>query len=802
MTEQEWLGNNQLSLDIWSKKYRYKDESFEQWLDRVSGNNSEIKRLIREKKFLFGGRTLANRGIPNSGSFSNCYSIGYVPDSLEGIMDVATKIAMTFKAQGGQGLSLSKIRPKGSIIAGQYPSDGIVPFMNIFNTVTESVSQGGSRKGALIMSIDAWHPEAETFIKIKEDFNKINKANLSVEIDDDFMEHVAYDSNQLVECKSVSGDLYTVNPIKIFNTICESAWKSAEPGILFADRLRNYNMMEFVDNYQIETTNPCGEQPLPKHGACNLCSINISEYVIDPYTPKARIDYLELKKDIETIVSEMDKVLEENLDRHALPEQKEMARKYRNIGCGIMGLADLFVKLGIRYGSADSIGIASHLMKFIFRESVKVSAANGRIYGSFPGYDPKVWDSTIIKNAFTEEEIKELKKQNTLRNCSLLSIAPTGSIGTMLNISTGVEPFFALSFNRRTETMSGETYKVEIKAVEEYRRTTGNQGELPNYFITSAEIPWKERVNMQAALQEYCDTAISSTVNLPKETTVEDVKDLYKYAWKKGCKGITIYREGSRDPILFTEPKKEEKISEQVSLNTEDAKLQLEAKHELRRGEIVKTGDHWLGLKRTLTTGCGTLHCEAFFDPNTGELRECYLSKGSTGGCNNFMIGLSRMISLASRGGVGIDNILDQLKSCGVCPSYAVRKATKNDVSKGSCCPVAVGNALRDMHKEIQGIICECNEYKPNPDIFPGGQKALDSLKEKGIYLKKIDGGFTPEYIALEDIPKRESQSSAEAVKEYFQNNSLEECPNCHERTLIHTGGCVSCPNCSWTKCN
>ena len=592
MEIQEWLGNNQLSLDIWSKKYQFQNESFEEWLNRVSGNNSEIKRLIREKKFLFGGRTLANRGIPNSGSFSNCYSIGYVPDSLEGIMDVATKIAMTFKSQGGQGLSLSKLRPKGSMIAGQFKSDGIVPFMHIFNTVTESISQGGSRKGALIMSIDAWHPEAETFIKIKEDFNKINKANLSVEIDNDFTEHVVYDSNQLVECKSVSGDLYTVNPIKIFNTICESAWKSAEPGILFVDRLRNYNLMEFVDDYQIETTNPCGEQPLPKHGACNLCSINISEYVIDPYTPSARIDYISLKDDIETIISEMDKVLEENLERHALPEQKEMARKYRNIGCGIMGLADLFVKLGIRYGSADSIGIANYLMRFIFRESVMVSAANGRIYGSFPGYDPKVWDSTIIKNAFTEEEIKELKKQNTLRNCSLLSIAPTGSIGTMLNISTGVEPFFALSYNRRTETMSGETYKVEIKAVEEYRRTTGNQGELPNYFITSAEIPWKERVDMQAALQEYCDTAISSTVNLPKETTVEDVKDLYKYAWKKGCKGITIYREGSRDPILFTEPKKEEKISEQVSLNTEDAKLQLEAKHELRRGEIVKTGDH------------------------------------------------------------------------------------------------------------------------------------------------------------------------------------------------------------------
>lgn len=244
MTEQEWLGDNSLSLDIWRNKYRKdKNETFEEWLDRVSGGNSEIERLIREKKFLFGGRTLANRGIPDSGSFSNCYSIGYVPDSLDGIMDVAHKIAMTFKAQGGQGLSLSNIRPKGSMIGGRYPSDGIVPFMNIFNTVTESVSQGGSRKGALMMSLNVDHPEIETFIKIKENPDAITKANLSVEIGDTFMSCVSGGNKQETE---------------VFNTICESAWKSAEPGVLFTNRLRNYNLMEFVDDYQIETTNPCG----------------------------------------------------------------------------------------------------------------------------------------------------------------------------------------------------------------------------------------------------------------------------------------------------------------------------------------------------------------------------------------------------------------------------------------------------------------------------------------------------------------------------------------------------------------
>lgn len=546
----EWLDYNELSYTIWDKKYRYKNESFKDWLKRVSGGNHKIQQLIKDKKFLFGGRTLANRGIPNSGSFSNCYSIGFVPDSLDGIMDVASKIAMTFKAQGGQGLSLSKIRPKGALIANQFKSDGIVPFMNIFNTVTESVMQGGSRKGALMMSINAWHPEAETFIKIKEDLNKINKANLSLEIDNKFMNEVC-NTDEDKTYYQYNPD-YSVNPKKIFNTLCESAWRSAEPGIIFTDRFRNYNLMEFVDDYQIETCNPCGEQPLPKNGACNLCSINVSEYVINPYKTTAYIDFKSLDYDVGVIVLEMDKVLEENINRHALEEQKEMARKWRNLGIGLMGLADMLVKLGIKYGSYESVKICKELMKFIFRRAVQASALYASVKGNFPGYNPKIWDSEIIKNAFTEEEIIKLKKQNTLRNCSLLSIAPTGSIGTMFNISTGIEPFFALSYNRRTESLESKTFKINIKAVDEYKKVHGDE-KLPEYFITSQEIPWKQRIDVQAALQEFCDTAISSTVNLPKDVTVDDVKNLYVHAWKSGCKGITIYRDGSREGILTTE---------------------------------------------------------------------------------------------------------------------------------------------------------------------------------------------------------------------------------------------------------
>jgi len=258
MTIQEWLNENQLSIDIWNNKYRWKDESLDEWFKRVSSNNPVIERLIKDKKFLFGGRTLSNINTDKQGSFSNCYSHGYVEDSLDDIMQTATDIAKTFKVQGGQGLSLSKIRPKGAKINGQFESDGIIPFMEIFNRVTESISQGGSRKGALMMSIDIWHPEAEKFITIKSDLNRINKANLSLEIDDEFMYYVENNITSVDKVFKYEGGeyKYTVNPVKLFEIICQQAWDYAEPGILYTNRLRNYNMLEFDDEYNIETTNP------------------------------------------------------------------------------------------------------------------------------------------------------------------------------------------------------------------------------------------------------------------------------------------------------------------------------------------------------------------------------------------------------------------------------------------------------------------------------------------------------------------------------------------------------------------
>ena len=556
----EWLGCSpgyDLQYQIWDGKYRFGNEDLSQWFQRVSGGNMKIADLIQQRKFIFGGRTLANRGIQNSGSFSNCYSIGYVGDTLPEILKANTDIALTFCAHGGQGLSLSNIRPAGSLIKGKYTTDGIVPFMRMFNTTTETISQGGSRKGALMMSLSVWHPEIETFISIKSDKNEINKANLSVEIDDNFMKAVEKGVTNINCVFEYENDefRYSVNPVELFHKICQNARDHAEPGILFTNRLRNYNLMEKVEGYQIETTNPCGEQPLPKHGACNLCSINLSEYVLNPFTSEACIDFDSLSEDIGHIVTSMDDIVSENMMRHALPEQRMMAERYRNIGIGIMGLADMFVKLGVRYGDDKSLRWTELVMSFITREAILSSAALANSRGTFPGYDPLMLESEFAKTVLTEGDIHYIRNCG-LRNSTFISVAPTGSVGTMFNIGTGVEPFFRLEYVRTTKSLGGKEkeHRERPRIIQEYLKHIGKEDidimDLPEYFVSSDMIDYHQRIKLQAILQKYTDTGISSTINLPKGTSVETIYELYMLAWKEGLKGVTVYVDGSRDGIL------------------------------------------------------------------------------------------------------------------------------------------------------------------------------------------------------------------------------------------------------------
>jgi ribonucleoside-diphosphate reductase alpha chain len=262
-TVEQWLNNNKLGCDIWHKKYQYDNENFQSWLERVSHGNKELKQLILDKKFLFGGRALSNRDTDGKSSYFNCYSSGYCPDDFKGILELNSNLGLTYKAQGGQGVSLSKLRPKGTSIGGRYASDGIIPFLELFNKTTEITTQGGSRKGALLVSLDMRHKESEEFITIKTTDKSINKANLSLEIDDEFMNVVKeyYISGKeiiLHEKRKYSGHIieYDIIPIKLYKLMMKTVYDWAEPGCLFTNRFRNYNLMELDDDYQIETCNP------------------------------------------------------------------------------------------------------------------------------------------------------------------------------------------------------------------------------------------------------------------------------------------------------------------------------------------------------------------------------------------------------------------------------------------------------------------------------------------------------------------------------------------------------------------
>lgn len=780
MTEQEWLGNNQLSLDIWHNKYQHNGESFEEWLDRVSGNNSEIKRLIREKKFLFGGRILANRGLNKSGrkiTLSNCYVIPSPEDSIESIFDCAAKLARTYSYGGGCGIDVSKLRPKGAKVNNAANStSGTTSFMDFFSYVTGLIGQEG-RRGALMISIDCTHPDLEEFINLKSDLNLCTKANISVRVSDEFMHAVKTNRNWTLRFETEHEKIEKVVKARdLFMLLAKRNWEMAEPGILYWDRIEEYNMLNTDQNFKFAGVNPCAEEPLPAGGSCLLGSINLAEFVNDAFTDNCHVDFEALEKAVAISVQGLNQVLMEGMDLHPLEIQRKSVYDWRQIGLGTLGLGDMLIKLGVKYGSKESLSIIDSVFKFIATTAVETSLQLAKLEGCYPMCNKQALAHSRFINTLNlpTDVVKDIEKFG-LFNSQLLTCAPTGSIGTMLQVSTGVEPNFAFSFTRRTVSLNAEetTYTVDADIVKQYKAVWGNADTLPGFFVASHDIDWLDRLAVQEVLQCWIDASISSTINLPEETTVEEVAKIYMEAWKRNLKGVTIWRDNcNRQAILSTDKKEEpEPVEPPKEFDGQSPALQ--------RGEIIKPGDHWLGLKRTLMTGCGTLHVNSYWDPQTGELREIYLSKGSTGGCNHYMIGLSRMISLAARGGVGIEAILDQLKSCGVCPSYAVRSATKGDTSKGSCCPVAVGNALRDMYKEIQEIICECQEGKPvisNIVLAPTDSPALGLKADP---MPMVKGSY---YTTTESV--------------------LEECPSCHEKTLIHQGGCIQCNSCGYSKCS
>ena len=582
----EWLNNNELSINIFNKKYRNGKETLEEFFERVSHGYEPIKQLIVDKKFIFGGRILASRGVSDRKvTYSNCYVIVPPDDNIESIFECTAKLARTYSYGGGCGVDLSKLRPNGAAVHNaSKTSSGPVSFMDMFSQVTQTISQNG-RRGALMISIDVNHPDIDEFIDCKTDLERVKFANISVRVNDEFMRAVENDEdymlrwpcnteltqfsneylwdetpyNNLTYLEDKNNDIVYVKKVKareLFNKLVRNNWDYAEPGILYWDRIQDYNLLDNTD-FKYAGVNPCAEEPLPAGGSCLLGSLNLSEFVLDPFTKNARIDYDALEKAVFVSVVGLNQVLIEGLNLHPLEEQRNSVSEWRQIGLGTMGLADAFIKLGIKYGSKESLAIIKTIYKTIAESAILQSLELAKAHGCYSKCDKeKLVESSFIKHLKLPEAVLSDIREYGLYNSQLLTCAPTGSIGTMLEVSTGIEPNFALSYTRKTQSLDNKDtfYKVHAKIVNDYLNVHGSETMegLPDYFVTSADIDPIERVMIQGALQLYTDASISSTVNLSKEATTKDVANIYMAAWRYGLKGITIYRSGCKREGILT----------------------------------------------------------------------------------------------------------------------------------------------------------------------------------------------------------------------------------------------------------
>ena len=576
---------DELQQSIWANKYQYNNESFDEWINRVSGGNEKIGQLIRDRKFLFAGRILANRGLPKDGinvTYSNCYVLQPPQDNIESIFDTAKYIARTFSYGGGVGIDISNLRPKGAKVHNAAKTTtGAVSFMDLYSMATGLIGQKG-RRGALMISMDVNHPDIEDFIDIKTDLDRVTKANISVRINDEFMKAIL--NKTMYECKFIvdSGrEVITkeVDAHKLFMKLITNNWDFAEPGILFWDNIENNHLLSADKEFKYAGINPCAEEPLPAGGSCLLGSINLSEFVTDPFSADAIFDNEKFKECVRDCIVGLNEVLEEGLQLHPLQQQKESVSKYRQIGLGVMGIADMLIKLNIRYGSEEAVKLCEELSNMMLNEAIKQSALIAKEHGPFEKYNEEViFNSKFFINN-VNDEVKELVRQYGLRNSQLLTIPPTGTISTMLGISGGIEPIFNLSYFRKTESVHDKdvVYKVYTPVVKEYMdaKNINDEEQLSDIFVTAMTLNPQERIKMQSAWQKNIDASISSTINLPNEATLEDVYNIYVSAWKNDLKGITIYRDGcKRSGILTNEKPKEEDKREILNQNITEETLE------------------------------------------------------------------------------------------------------------------------------------------------------------------------------------------------------------------------------------
>ena len=663
---------------------------------------------LKNFKFVPGGRIMHGAGREDiTTTLNNCYVVGIKTDSIKSIYDCVVQEAMTYKYGGGCGHDLSILRPSGAAILGTGgDSCGPVGFMNLFSENTNTIAQHG-RRGANMQTLRVDHPDIQKFIEIKTgNIDMVKYSNISVFLTDDFMEAVQTDSDFDLQW---GGQVYeTVNAKELWMKIITHAHASAEPGLLFWDTMKKYHNAEYCS--PLISTNPCAEQPLPDGGCCNLGALNLERFVDD----SGNFDFEGFRETTAVGSRFLDNVIDYNINRHALEDQKQNAINDRRVGLGILGLGDMLVRMGIKYDSDEALETIGQIMKIHRDTAYETSVELAKEKGEFPNFD---WDG-YSESLFVQDlpqELQEKIKNHGIRNSTLTTVAPTGSGAIIARVTSGVEPIFATSYKRKVKKNDSlgkefDTFTVYHPVVKEM---FGGDKNLPDYVVTAHDVDPYFRVKMQGKVQKYIDSSISSTVNLAEDTTVETIADIYMTAYKGNLKGITVYREGSREGILITDKKAEEGNAQEA---TDDTK-----KTARNRPQITT------GKTRRMRTGDGTLYITVNEDENG--LCEVFTAIGKAGGTVAAQTeAISRLISLALRSGVDPNSIINQLKG------ISGPNPTWEDGQLILSTPDAIGRALETF---LDG---EENPNLKNKVQFEIAEEPTQSKKVNGIHCIDCDG--------------------------------------------------------------
>ncbi len=684
----------------------------------------EFYNVMRNLEFLPNSPTLMNAGT-DVGLLSACFVLP-IGDSIEEIFETIKHTALIQQRGGGTGFSFSRLRPKNDVVMttkGQ--ASGPVSFMKVFNAATEAIRQGGRRRGASMACLRVDHPDIIKFIRAKENPGELTNFNISVLVTDNFMAALKCNGRYPLINPRTGKEVGRLSACEVFDLIVQKAWESGEPGVVFIDRINEFNPTPEAG--MIEATNPCGEQPLLPYESCNLGSINLAAMV-----KNGDIDWEKLCRTVRTAVHFLDNVIDAN--EYVLPEIERITKANRKIGLGVMGFADMLIKMGVPYNSEDGLRIAEAVMKFISDEARKASIELAKSRGVFPNWERSIWASRGL----------------AVRNATVTTIAPTGSISLIAGCSSGIEPLFAVAFKRNV--LDGQELPEvnplfveyaekhgfytddliqEVAEAGSIQHIKGIPQEAKRLFVTAHDIDYTWHVDMQAAFQKYTDNAVSKTINLSRDAKAEDVRNAYLRAYSKGCKGITVYRDGSR----------------------ENQVIQFGGKEELQPRKLTPRPRPIVvhGTTEKVNIGCGKLYVTVNWDDKG--VCEVFTATGKAGGCPSQSEATARLISLALRSGIDPQEIIKQLTGIR-CLSTVAKKATDKEITVLSC-PDAIGKCLA---KVINGI--------------------------------NLGDGITyfPRVLSDEEIQTR--------YKDWITST----CPECGAK-LEYGSGCVSCPKCGFSKC-